>query len=186
MIAERSRIVVVFPAPSGPTRPKSSPRRTSRSMGVDGYILPERLCQACHLYGRIIHYRAFLPQDFVFRPYSCPLLVHHDAHVGGHAGLQFSVLVLYPDLYAEHEFYPFLLRLDGLGREFRFRRDVAHLAVERLALVAVHGNLRLLPQFHENELIFLHIDLDPRLCQVSQGDNGCPLGHRLSRLHVFS
>src|SRR3989338_9152195 len=94
------RNAVDLPAPFGPRKPYSSPRRTSRSRWSTATSRPKRLVSP-----RV---------TTASRPSSGSQL-----GIGRHAGLQHAPGVADGDLHPEHEVRPLLLGLDVLRGELR-------------------------------------------------------------------
>ena len=114
MIPQRRRMVVVFPAPSGPTRPNSSPFGTSRESSIKCGQGSESFGQGLQSQWRswILHFS--LPERGGIIP---------RISVGRHPGLQLAVWVLDIHFDPIDELHPFLLGLDLLGCKFGFRGD---------------------------------------------------------------
>src|SRR3989338_4476313 len=110
-IPQSIRMMVDFPAPSGPTRPNISPERTSRSTPSTECTSPnDRESGVVTLTG---------PGNSagVIRPDS------RNKRVCRHPGFQHTPRVLDFDLYGERQFDAFLFRLDVFRRELRGRRN---------------------------------------------------------------
>src|SRR5271157_5640178 len=102
------RRVVVFPAPSGPTRPKISPRAIVRSRWSTAVSAPKR---------RVNPWISMMGASPVIAS------IQHDLRIRRHIGLQLALGILQFDLHPVHQLYPLLLRLNLLGRELGLRRD---------------------------------------------------------------
>src|SRR5512141_795089 len=129
-IPARSRIVVVLPAPSGPTRPKISPRSTERVRPSTAEVSPNRLAspsiriavmgapsETSALIGAsVLHLPPWARKR---RPHSLDL----ECSVRRHAGLQLHRRVRNRNLDPVDELDALLLRLDVLGCELGLRGD---------------------------------------------------------------
>src|SRR5512135_260766 len=108
------RMTVVFPAPSGPTRPNISPSRTARSRERTASTASNDRPRAW-----VSTARALMVRSRQRRRRDA------DRRVGGQARLEQALAVLDHDLDPEDELDPVLLSLDVLGREFGLRGDVS-------------------------------------------------------------
>src|SRR5687767_8297644 len=96
------RSVVVFPAPSGPTSPNTSPRATSRFRPSTATSEPNRR----------VRLRMQIMSD-----------LPHDLSIDRHVGFQVAIRVLDFYLDAIHELHTLFRCLDLLGRELRLGCD---------------------------------------------------------------
>src|SRR5688500_9176912 len=97
-----SRIVVVLPAPSGPTRPKISPCPTSKVRSVTARIAPNDLLNRASLMATIGSLRPVRESD---------------PRISRHTGLEFHFRIRDSDLDAVDQLYALLFGLNTLGRE---------------------------------------------------------------------
>src|SRR3989304_2463982 len=110
-IPQSMRSVVDLPAPLGPRKPYSSPRRTARSRWSTATTRPNRLVS---------------PRGMTaWRSGSGASGLGPELGIGRQAGLQHALGVPDRDLHPEHEVHALLLGLDVLGGELGLRRDLA-------------------------------------------------------------
>src|SRR4030042_647451 len=129
-IPHRSRMVVVLPAPSGPTRPNISPWRTLKSR-------PRTASTSSKVFLRPLAEMANSGME-------ASLLGRRersDHGIGRQSGLEQAVLIGQLDLDAEHQLDPVLARLHVLRRELRLGRNVGDRSGERPVGESVDRNL---------------------------------------------
>src|SRR5574338_1362666 len=113
MTPVKSRIVVVLPAPSGPTRPKISPTATVKFTSSTARTAPNERVRWTSLMastGRICSIRK------------------NDLGIGRHPGFELHVRIVDGDLDAIDQLDPLLLGLDALRRELSLGGDEGHAA----------------------------------------------------------
>src|SRR5437660_1749586 len=113
---------VVFPEPLGPSRPNTSPRRTSSVTQSTAVNVPNR----------IVTSRTSMTAWSAFRPLACCgveglagmrfgrriCLPHRQPHVGSHARFEDALRIGHADLEAKDLVPPLVDRLHVAGREF--------------------------------------------------------------------
>src|SRR2546426_8341273 len=172
MTVASRRSEVVLPAPSGPTRPNSSPRPTSRSSRST----------------------AVTPANLLRRPRtemaltasggkSRYLQVQHG--VGRHARLQDLVAVADRDLHAVDELRALFLGLDVFGSELRLLRDEDDLAGEGLARVGIDLDVDRAAQPQRSHHLGSGVDVHPEVLDVAQGEDRGPDVDHLAGLDVL-
>src|SRR3954452_8284262 len=168
------RRVVVLPAQSGPTRPNSSPRPTSK-------LTPATAVWSPNLRVRPSTRRS--KSDMGLSPYRRLHLRQPD--VGRQAGLELVGGVL-EDAHLDgiDQLHPLLGGLHVLGRELGLGGDVGDLALVGLAGIGVRGDGGAAPQVDRAHAVLLDVDAHPAVSRIDQRQHGGAGGHDLPRLAV--
>src|SRR5208282_2721940 len=165
----RMRMMVVLPAPSGPTMPKISPGEASKLRWSIARTPGKSLTRSrtttvlSSTTVAALHGRAEL-----------------NRRVRVHPGLQFVTGIFNVDLDSVDERHPFLVGLDALGRELGLGRNERDLPRIRLVGVGVGVHRRGLAPSDATEIGFCHVRAQPDVIEVGQRDDG------RARLHHFA
>src|SRR5580704_2301736 len=158
------RIVVVFPAPSGPTRPKISPECTSKLRSCTARTGPKLFPSATtSMAGRLSAARSAAVRSMdvpcgIATPFP---LVNLNADVGGHARLEFEIRIVDVDLHEINESDALGGRLHSLRRELGLRGNERYAAMIGFAGICVRGHGTILTPVNFAEICFRHVDLHP-------------------------
>src|SRR5690606_13274390 len=185
----RIRSVVVFPAPSGPTIPKSSPAWTSKLRASTATWSPKRRVRRSTVSAGSAPPPPAAPAvpESVRRAASSTISValDHQAHVGGDPRLEVEVRVAGDrDLDGVDELGPFLLRLDVPWRELGLARDVDDPAVVLAVAERVGADPRRLADPDAADPVLSDVDPAPAVAGVHERHDRAPGRDGLARLAV--
>src|SRR3990170_2094099 len=190
MMAVRSLMVVVLPAPSGPTRPNNSPLLISRFRLSTAMFPPKDLVRfVVFIAPKEVSSCLLSPVSCLLSPVSC--LLTHDPlfqkylHIRRHARFELIIDVLHAHLNPIDKFHALFLRLDVLRREFRLGRYIGDRALVYLPRIGIRSDLGLLTELHQPELAFFHVHLDPRVFKVADRIHRRPGRYCLPCLNIL-
>src|ERR1035437_796463 len=165
----RMRMIVVLPAPSGPTMPKISPGATSKLRGSIARTPGKSLTSS---------------RTTTVLSSTTVAALHGRAEVNcrvcGHPGLQFVTGIFDVDFDSIDQRHALLVSLDALGRELGLGSDEGDLPRIRLAGPGVGVNRRRLAPSDSTEIGFGHVGAQPDVIEVGNRDDG------RARLHHFA
>src|SRR4030065_448343 len=169
-IPVRRRITVVFPAPSGPTRPKISPsptvkvRRSTATVSWNFRVSPSvRIASNTHL----------------------PPLLRPDDRIRRHAGLEFPLRVGNNDLDPVDELHPLFLRLDALRRELGLGGDEGDAPGVLLPRIGVGVDRNGVPYLDPSQVGLLDVRPEPDIGQIAHRNHRGPRGDVVPGLDIF-
>src|SRR5580658_2308423 len=165
------RIVVVFPPPSGPTRPKISPECTSKLRSCTARTGPKLLpSETTSMAGRLSAARSAAVRSMVVPcGIAAPFpLANLNADVGGHARFEFEIRVVDVNFYEINQGDALGGGLHGLRSEFRLRRNERYAAMIGFAGICVRGDGAILTPVNFAEICFRHVHLHPDVRQIRE------------------
>src|SRR6266566_4751692 len=158
-----SRIVVVFPAPSGPIKPNISPGATLSDSSDTAMVSPYLLVTRSRMMASGIS------------------LLQRYLRLDRHSGFQHTGAVVHSDLHAIHELRPVLGCLHVARSELGLCRDVADGARHPCSpRIGEHGARLSNTQTRHDWLVDEHIR--PRVIQIGDDDNGRARLNELARI----
>src|SRR5574341_409030 len=152
---------VVFPAPSGPSRPKISPAWTSKEIASTAVVSP---------YVRVSCSTSIMLE--ASRRGRTSGLPGVDRHVSGHSRFEPMVRILDRHLDRKHEFDAFFLRLHVARRELGLLADLRDRAGKGAPWKGIGHDGDPLANGHAAECRQGNEHADPDLIQVRDGEDG--------------
>src|SRR5260370_38408469 len=149
------RTIVVFPAPLGPSSPKTSPRRTSKLTLSTAVNAPKHLVRS-----------------LVCIAGESGSIVARKSDFRGHPGFEFALGLQHLDLDVEGANVLASAPHVALGRELSFLPDCHHLAGENLARRRRQFDLRGLADVERAQVGLFDVDARPNRREVIDGENG--------------